>query len=183
MANGQSKQKKTKTQRKWAVNTLPLVFDENCEILILGSFPAEDSRKHGFYYCNPNNLFWNVLEEKYRDTVPWCICSRRDYLLRHHIALWDVCSCCSIIDSKDSTIKEPVYNRLCCVLKKSRIKKVLCNGSKAYELFNDMCKQNGITCPQGFVEQMPSSSGIRPGWKKSDLKNCANYSIWGNALK
>ena len=177
MAKGQSKAK-----RVWAVNTLPLVYDENCEILILGSFPGEDSRKYGFYYCNPNNLFWDILREKYHDDVPWCICQRRDYLLRHRIALWDVCACCSIIDSQDSKIENPVYNHLCCVLKHSKIKKVLCNGSKAFDLFNDMCKQNGILCQSGFVEKMPSTSGRRKGWNKNNLKNCPNYHIWETAL-
>ena len=170
-------------KREWAVNTLPLVYDADCEILILGSFPGQASRKQGFYYCSTNNRFWDLMEEFFNDKVPWCICQRREYLLRHHIALWDVCACCSIIDSQDSTIKYPVYNRLCCVLKNSKIKRVLCNGDKAYDLFNDMCKQNGITCPQGFVKRMPSTSGRRKGWKKSNLRNCDNYKEWENALK
>ena len=37
------------------------VFDEYCEILILGSFPSVKSRENQFYYGHPQNRFWKVL--------------------------------------------------------------------------------------------------------------------------
>ena len=33
------------------------VFDEYCEILILGSFPSVKSRENQFYYGHPQNRF------------------------------------------------------------------------------------------------------------------------------
>ena len=39
---------------------IPPVFDENSEILILGSFPSVKSREQGFFYGHPQNRFWKV---------------------------------------------------------------------------------------------------------------------------
>ena len=41
------------------------VFDENSEILILGSFPSPKSRSAGFYYAHPQNRFWRVISSVY----------------------------------------------------------------------------------------------------------------------
>ena len=55
---------RTKNQNtELAVNTLPLVFDEDCKVLILGTFPGRQSRKYGFYYCDSGNRFWEVMEK------------------------------------------------------------------------------------------------------------------------
>ena len=40
---------------------IPPVFDENSEILILGSFPSVKSREQGFFYGHPQNRFWKVM--------------------------------------------------------------------------------------------------------------------------
>ena len=42
-------------------HTFAPVFDENSEILILGSFPSVKSRENQFYYGHPQNRFWKVL--------------------------------------------------------------------------------------------------------------------------
>ncbi len=38
------------------------IYDKDSKILILGSFPSIVSRKNNFYYANPTNRFWRVLE-------------------------------------------------------------------------------------------------------------------------
>ena len=40
----------------------PPVYDENSEILILGSFPSVKSREMQFFYGHPQNRFWKVLQ-------------------------------------------------------------------------------------------------------------------------
>ena len=42
-------------------------FDENSEILILGSFPSVISRETNFYYGNKQNRFWKILSEAFGD--------------------------------------------------------------------------------------------------------------------
>ena len=45
----------------------PPVYDENSEILILGSFPSVKSREMQFFYGHPQNRFWKVLAQVLND--------------------------------------------------------------------------------------------------------------------
>ena len=51
----------------------PPVYDENSEILILGSFPSVKSREMQFFYGHPQNRFWKVLAQVLNETVPQTI--------------------------------------------------------------------------------------------------------------
>ena len=42
-------------------HTFEPIYDENSQILILGSLPSGKSREQGFYYGHPQNRFWKVL--------------------------------------------------------------------------------------------------------------------------
>ena len=37
------------------------IIDEQCEVLILGSFPSVKSREISFYYGHPQNRFWKII--------------------------------------------------------------------------------------------------------------------------
>lgn len=115
------------------------VIDDKCTTLILGSFPSVVSRKNQFYYGNKSNRFWAVLsaafDEKFEDTIE----AKTAFILKHHIALWDILELCSIEGSSDSDINKlnskPVD--LPRLLKKyPNIQKIICNGKKAFELLN-----------------------------------------------
>ncbi|MEW3584282.1 DNA-deoxyinosine glycosylase, partial [[Clostridium] symbiosum] len=43
------------------VHGIDPVYDQNSEILILGSFPSVKSREACFFYGHPRNRFWPVL--------------------------------------------------------------------------------------------------------------------------
>lgn len=45
------------------------LYDENSEVLILGSFPGENSKKEKFYYVDKRNQFWNILSEIYKEDI------------------------------------------------------------------------------------------------------------------
>ena len=49
---------------------IPPVYDENSEILILGSFPSVKSREQGFFYGHPQNRFWRVVSAVFGCSVP-----------------------------------------------------------------------------------------------------------------
>ena len=85
---------------------LPPVFDENSKVLILGSLPSVKSREVGFYYMHPQNRFWRVLEEIFKEKIE----DKKEFCLTHHIALWDTCASCEITSSSDSSIKNIVPN-------------------------------------------------------------------------
>ena len=163
MANG---------KREWVINTLPLVYDENCKVLILGTMPGKQSRKYGFYYCDGGNRFWDVLEDVFGDRVPYRLCERRDYLLEHHIALWDLCACCTMVGSDDDTIDDIVPNAICCLLEHSNIKTVFFNGGsvekqlKKYTHLKDMCDELKKKNPGIDFYELPSTSSTNGWWEK-----------------
>lgn len=56
----------------------PPVYDENSEILILGSFPSVKSREMQFFYGHPQNRFWKVLAQVLNETVPQTIPEKKE---------------------------------------------------------------------------------------------------------
>ncbi|PAF42375.1 DNA-deoxyinosine glycosylase [Helicobacter sp. 11S02596-1] len=114
------------------------VFDKNSEILILGSFPSKTSRQN-FYYHHPQNRFWKILSRLFGEPFLADIPARRDFLLAHHIALWDVIASCEIEGSSDGSIQNALPNDLGLILENSCVKKIFANGKKAGELYQRHC--------------------------------------------
>ena len=132
----------------------PPVYDENSEILILGSFPSVKSREMQFFYGHPQNRFWKVLAQVLNETVPQTIPEKKGMLLRHHIALWDVIASCDIAGSSDSSIRNVVPNDLAYIIGRSRITRIYANGAKSKQLYDKyLAKQLGIE-----AVQLPSTS-------------------------
>lgn len=159
------------------------VYDENSEILILGTFPSVKSRENEFYYGHPQNRFWKVLAAVFANTAggsantaggsantaggsanktadyvntpddftntsavcantPDClklhtatIEEKIQFLHEHHIALWDVIASCEITGSADASITNATPNDIANLVTKAPIRKICCNGTKAWELF------------------------------------------------
>lgn len=111
------------------------VYDEYSEILILGTFPSVKSRENEFYYGHPQNRFWIMLAAIFKDDIPASIDEKITFLHQHHIALWDVIATCEITGSADATITNATPNDIATLLKKAPIRKICCNGTKSWELF------------------------------------------------
>lgn len=118
------------------VHNIPPLYNQNSEILILGSFPSVKSREAQFFYGHPQNRFWRVLAAVLGCEVPKTIAEKQEMLLFHHIALWDVIACCEIVGSSDSSIKNAVPNDISVVLNGSRIKRIFVNGKTAEKYYN-----------------------------------------------
>ena len=88
------------------------VVDGHSRVLILGSLPSVKSRENHFYYGHPQNRFWKTLAGVLKSPVPISIDEKKEFLLSHHIALWDVIASCSIEGSSDSSIRDVVPNDL-----------------------------------------------------------------------
>ncbi len=116
-------------------HTLAPCYDQNSEILILGSFPSVKSRESGFYYGHPQNRFWRVLAAVLQDSIPSSNDEKKDFLLRHKIALWDVIERCDIAGSSDSSIKNAVYNDIAALIEATNIKHVITSGKLAHSLY------------------------------------------------
>ena len=88
------------------VHPIPPVYDENSEVLILGSFPSVKSREAAFFYGHPQNRFWKVLSGVLEDKCPETSADKRAFLLRHNIAVWDALGSCDIEGSDEIAVQD-----------------------------------------------------------------------------
>ena len=117
------------------VHPFPPTWDEQSEILILGSFPSVKSREMAYFYGHPQNRFWRVVAALYEDDIPQTVEERRAFLLRHHIALWDVIASCTIVGSSDSSIRDAVPNDIRPILAGAPIHRIYTNGQTSFRLY------------------------------------------------
>lgn len=133
------------------------VFDGESEALILGSFPSVKSRAIEFYYGNPQNRFWRMLCGYFRSEVPLTTADKREFVLSRKIALWDIVTECEIVGSADAAIRNERIAEITDVVEHSRIRMILCNGTKSYELLTLYFPQYGT-----ITKKMPSTSPANP---------------------
>lgn len=115
------------------------VFDSESQVLILGSFPSVLSFKNNFYYGNPQNRFWGLMQEIFGMSVA-TIEDKKTLLLTNNIALWDIVQSGENTfngkaSSSDSNLKCEVVADIDWLISNSKVQKIVCNGKKAYELF------------------------------------------------
>ena len=141
------------------------VYDPKSEILILGSFPSVKSREAAFFYGHPQNRFWPLLAKLTGSEIPADTEGRRVWLLKKHIALWDVIEECDIIGSSDSSIKNVVPVDIMRILDTSPIRAIYCNGNTSYKLF---MKYLYPICGRTAVK-LPSTSPANAAWNMDRL--------------
>lgn len=115
------------------------IYNEQSQILILGTIPSVVSREENFYYGHPQNRFWKVLSCLTGHPLPQTIQEKKELLLKERIALWDVLKSCDIDQSKDSSITEPMANDFDELFKRASLKAIFTNGKKAQELYKKLC--------------------------------------------
>ena len=111
------------------------VFDSDSKVLILGTMPSPKSREVQFYYGHPQNRFWRILADLFKEKELHSISEKIDFLHRRHIALWDVLSSCDIDGADDSSIRNAVPNDLSKILTKTSINAIFTNGQKASSVY------------------------------------------------
>lgn len=113
----------------------PFINDDS-EVLILGSFPSVKSREVGFYYAHKSNRFYKVLSNIFFEPLPTSLESKKELLVKHHIAQYDVIYSCDISNSDDSSIRNVTpINIKELLIKFPNINRIIVNGNKAKELF------------------------------------------------
>ena len=117
------------------VHPIDPVFDTNSRILILGSFPSVKSRESGFFYGHPQNRYWKVLSAVFEEECPETIPEKKAFLLRNHIAAWDVIHSCEITGSSDSSIRNVTVNDLGMILRAAAIREIYVNGKTAEKMY------------------------------------------------
>ncbi|MCM1175990.1 MAG: DNA-deoxyinosine glycosylase [Blautia sp.] len=114
---------------------IPPVYDRDSRVLILGSFPSVKSREQQFFYGHKQNRFWRVMAQVLECEVPEDIPQKRDMLLKHHVAVWDVIESCEITGSSDASIRDVAPNDLSGILSCADIRAIYTNGAKAHQLY------------------------------------------------
>lgn len=152
---------------------IPALYRADSRILILGSFPSVKSREGHFFYHHPQNRFWRVMAALTGETLPVTIEEKRNLLLRHHIALWDVIHSCDIIASSDSSIKNVLPNDLHPILNTAKIEEIYVNGGTAGRLYRKYIEPNlGRSCTV-----LPSTSPANAAYSLEKLT-----ALWRAAL-
>ena len=144
---------------------IPPVYDSNSKILILGSFPSVKSREAMFFYGHPQNRYWKVLAAVFKQEIPETISDKKAFLLRNHIAAWDVIASCDITGSSDSSIKNVTANDIEPILKISDISRIYVNGKtaeKMYKKYTEPLINRPCIC-------LPSTSPANAAWSLERL--------------
>ena len=148
------------------IHPIQPVYDKDSEVLILGSFPSVKSREEGFFYGHPQNRFWKVTASVFDEEPPRTTEKKKDFLIRNHIALWDVIGSCDIDGSSDSSIRNVKVNDISKILTTADIKAIYLNGKKAYHLYQQYLEptinREGIC--------LPSTSPANAVWRLERLK-------------
>lgn len=146
------------------VHDLTPVYDEHSRILILGSLPSVKSRGQ-FFYNHPQNRFWKVLAAVTDHAPLENVEEKKQFLLEHQIALWDVIASCDIIGSSDSSIKNVVANDIGRVLSEAPIRQIFVNGQTAFKLYKKyVLPETGV-----MPVCLPSTSPANAVWNMERL--------------
>ena len=142
------------------------IYDNKSKILILGTMPSIKSRANKFYYSNPTNRFFKIMETLF-NTKLLNSDDKKAFLLKNKIALWDVCKECDILASSDSSIKNIIPNDISIILKSSPIKAIFTTGKTAYKLYQK------YIFPTTKIEaiSLPSSSSANASYSLNKLIN------------
>ncbi len=120
------------------------IVDDQCKVLILGTMPGVMSLKKQQYYGYDQNAFWRIIyglfgrkpDEEYEMRIA--------FVLRQHIAVWDVLMACERQGSSDSDIKNPVPNDFTALYERfPNLQKVCFNGGPAERLYKRFVEKPG----------------------------------------
>jgi len=109
------------------------IVNRDCKVIILGSFPGEESLLRQQYYASRTNDFWKLIgqvvgAELYNSSYD----HKKKVLLDSSIGLWDVFKLCKREGSMDSGISETKLNDFSKLEETTPSLRVVCfNGKKA----------------------------------------------------
>ena len=150
---------------KMLTHPFPPLYNKDSRILILGSFPSVKSREQMFFYGHPQNRFWKVISSVFECDVPQTIEEKKQFLIKHRIALWDVIASCEITGSSDSSIKNVKVNDISIILEEADIRQIFVNGRTAEKYFKKYTKaqiKRDAIC-------LPSTSPANAAWSVNRL--------------
>lgn len=140
------------------LNSFGPIIDTNCTILILGTMPGIQSLVKQEYYGNERNAFWKIIYFLFEQPICRDYEKKKEFLLQHNIALWDVLKACNREGSSDADIKNPIPNDFASLFEEyPHIKAVYFNGGPAEKLFKKYVEKNHVHFGKAFY-RLPSTS-------------------------
>jgi hypoxanthine-DNA glycosylase len=130
------------------------IADKNCRVLILGTMPGVMSLRKQQYYGFERNAFWRIIYNLFDLEPDEDYDMRKEFLLSHGIALWDVLKACVREGSSDSDIRDPEPNDFESFYKMyPGIRDVCFNGGPAARLYQRFAYKKDLT-----FYRLPSTS-------------------------
>lgn len=137
------------------IHGFPPIERPDAKILILGSMPSIASLSLQQYYGHPRNAFWPIMSRLLGGTIATYE-DKRELLLSHRIALWDVVQACEREGSLDSAITSPVPNDIAGFLDLHPELGLVCfNGKTASAFYR---RYVGLYPPSVRFVELPSTS-------------------------
>lgn len=138
------------------------------EILILGTIPSSSSIEKNEYYYHYANYIWDYLAKIYDEPRPRTWTEKKEFLHRHHIALWDMYKYSEVPGSVDKGLG--TFNELAGFLQEHpTIIKVLLNGKKAAQAFQEYTEKVSAIPEYVRAFPLPSTSGANTRISKDDV--------------
>lgn len=109
------------------------IYNENTEILILGSAPSEKSLELQQYYGNKGNFFWRIIFSCLNTNDPIDYQERLKLLKENKIGLWDIFGRFDRKGSLDSNFVTVKLNHFDKILSETSIKLIIANGNTAHQ--------------------------------------------------
>ncbi len=147
------------------IHPIAPLFNSQSHTLILGSFPSVKSRESGFFYGHPQNRFWKVIASIFDAPAAQSIPEKKDLILSHHLALWDVIASCEITGSSDTSISDVTPNDLHKILDYAPIERIFVNGKTAEKYYRKFIE------PELAIKAvvLPSTSPANAAWNLEKL--------------
>lgn len=83
----------------------PPVQDVHARVLVLGSLPGPVSLRERQYYAQPRNASWRIMGALFGAGPERPYEERLKFLVRHRVALWDVCASAHRPGALDASIR------------------------------------------------------------------------------
>jgi len=148
------------------------VVNQYSKILILGSFPSDQSLINAEYYSNPSNKFWEIMFSVLDRPLTSYYKDRITLLKENQIALWDVIQECERSGSQDKNItNEKINNFKDFYSSHPNIEYIFFSSLKACNLYKRKVKH----IPNIAIQLLPSTSSLNT--RQTFQEKLKNWSI------
>lgn len=149
-----------------AKQSFPPLIHADCNVLVLGTLPGEDSLKFQQYYGHKRNAFWRIISDitgqSLMDNPYQTKCTA---LLQQRIALWDTLAAAQRKGSLDSNIRTPLFNNIPLLLHDyPNINRIAFNGKKARHFFKT--HENALPSSVALFDLPSTSPAYTLAYKK-----------------